>query len=72
MTNGFWSISASHAYAPGHAPLLSLETLQGLWPLDTSAASIAGTLVIAFVLIRAVDHLFSPPIQRRLGPRQRR
>jgi len=72
MINGFWSISASHAYAPGHAPLFSLETVQGFLSVNGSAASIAGTLVIAFVLIRAVDHLFSPPIQRRLGPRQRR
>lgn len=71
MNKDVWGIGHGHAYAPGNGFDLGLDPLGPLAPLMESGAGVAAAVAITFVLARVMDHLFSPPLQRRFGPRPR-
>ena len=71
MINDLWNIGADHAYAPEMGPLSLGEMFGPLGPLMASGGGVVVAGVATLILARMADHLFSPSLQRRFGPRRR-
>lgn len=70
MFETVWTIGTGHAYAPGAEPLFATAGLGPLGVLFQSGGGVVVTTILALLIARVLDHLFSPSPQRRLGPRR--
>jgi len=68
MLSTNWTIDTGHAFAPGSAPLLSLDGLGPIAALLQSGGGVVVVVLLTMMLASAMDHLFSPSLQRRFGP----